>query len=97
VRRQGLEVEGSGLAENVASFPVGREARPPAVAEIAATLVEQWMNSPGHRANLLSPGFTQFGGAVRITRVLGDQWCAFGVQLFFKPPSSLRGSINSHD
>jgi uncharacterized protein YkwD len=97
VRRQGLEVEGSGLAENVASFPVGREVSPPPVAAIAAMLVEQWMNSPGHRANLLNPNFTQFGGAVRITRVLGDQWCAFGVQLFFKPPSSLRGGINSHD
>jgi uncharacterized protein YkwD len=85
VRRHGLEMEGAKLAENVASFPVGREIDPPPVAEIAATLVEQWMNSPGHRANLLSRDFTHFGGAVRLSRVLGNQWCAFGVQVFFKP------------
>lgn len=29
-----------------------------------ADLVQAWMNSPGHRANILSPGFTELGVAV---------------------------------
>ena len=85
VQRHGVNTDGAALAENVASFPVTHDAEPPPVAEIAAILVEQWMNSPGHRANLLSPQFTRFGGSVRLARVFGNVWCAFGVQLFLKP------------
>ncbi len=85
VQRHGVDPEGTGLAENVASFPVGRDAAPPPAAEIAAILVGQWLASPGHRVPLLSRDFTHFGGAIRVARVPGDAWCAFGVQLFFRP------------
>ena len=34
----------------------------------ADQMMSMWMNSPGHRANILSPGFTRIGvGAVRTT------------------------------
>ncbi len=29
--------------------------------EIATNLVESWMNSPGHRANILNPDYTHIG------------------------------------
>ena len=85
VQRHGVETEGTLLAENVASVPLSHEAEPPSAAEIAAILVEQWMNSPGHRANLLNRNFTEFGGAVRVAYVFGRTWYAFGAQLFYRP------------
>ena len=30
----------------------------------ASDVVDGWMNSPGHRANILNPGFTRIGVAV---------------------------------
>jgi uncharacterized protein YkwD len=75
------------VAENLAWYPVGNEAEPPPATEVAAALVEQWMNSPGHRANLLNPNFTQLGGSIRLARVLGQAWCAYGVQVFVVPRS----------
>ena len=83
VRRHGFDA--AMLAENIAAYPIGDGQAPPSAAEIAAVLVEQWVSSPGHRANLLSPHFTQLGGAVRVARVLGRAWYAYGVQLFAVP------------
>lgn len=40
-----------------------------------------WMNSPGHRANILDPRFTQLGVAVRS----GGQYGLYWVQEFGKP------------
>jgi uncharacterized protein YkwD len=84
VRRRGFEPER--VAENVASTGLaGDDEEPPTIEAVAALLVEQWMNSPGHRANILSRDMTHFGGAVRFARFLGRRWCAFGVQVFGKP------------
>ena len=87
VRRHGLEP--LAVTENVASTPLGTEGESGtfSAAEVAARLVEQWMDSPGHRANLLDRRLTHFGGAVRIAR-LGKQWTAYGVQVFMiaRPP-----------
>jgi uncharacterized protein YkwD len=83
VARHGLQ--GRMVAENVASCPLGYEGSLPPAREIAARLVAQWMDSPGHRANLLNRTFTHFGGSVRLARLLDQQWCAFGVQVFFSP------------
>jgi uncharacterized protein YkwD len=35
-------------------------------AEFAAQIVDGWMNSPGHRANLLDPSYTHLGCAARL-------------------------------
>jgi uncharacterized protein YkwD len=78
-------VEPAAVAENIAWYPIGTNPEPPSAQEVAAILVEQWMNSPGHRANLLSPNFTHFGGAIRIAQFLNQSWCAYGVQVFVVP------------
>jgi uncharacterized protein YkwD len=52
-----------------------------------ATLMQAWMNSPGHRANILRPTFTQLGVSVGKGMYNGKEtWIA--VQVFGKPLSS---------
>lgn len=41
------------VAENIASHPNPRVS--------AETMVDQWHNSPGHRANMLDPAYTKIG------------------------------------
>ena len=84
VRRHGLEAVI--VAENVASQPVAPAAGPSACAAIAADLVESWMNSPGHRANLLSHNFTHIGCAARIAPGFGTTEYVFGAQVFSTAP-----------
>ena len=51
-----------------------------------ATLVDAWMNSPGHRANILNAGFTEIGVAVLKGKFEGKTtWLA--VQEFGRPAS----------
>lgn len=53
-------------------------------------LVDGWMNSPGHRANILNERFEEIGVAVRIDTLFGKKvWIA--VQEFGKPLSSCPG------
>ena len=50
-------------------------------------LVEAWMNSPGHRANILDTGFTEIGAAAERGMFEGEEtWLA--VQIFAKPFSA---------
>lgn len=50
-------------------------------------LVEAWMNSPGHRANILDAGFTEIGVAAERGIYEGEEtWLA--VQIFAKPLSA---------
>lgn len=52
-------------------------------------LVTAWMNSPGHRANILSPKFVELGVAVEAGTFKGQStW--IGVQIFGKPLSLCR-------
>ncbi|OGH61782.1 MAG: hypothetical protein A2848_01635 [Candidatus Magasanikbacteria bacterium RIFCSPHIGHO2_01_FULL_50_8] len=65
------------FAENIAYGPFKTEAE----------LVDAWMNSPGHRTNILNPVFTEIGVAVGRGKMLGDDvW--LGVQLFGKPAAA---------
>ncbi len=65
-----------------------------------AGVVNAWMNSPGHRANILNTHYTQIGVAVREGRFQGQEtWIA--VQVFGRPASdcpapdaNLKTSIN---
>lgn len=82
------------VAENVVATPLPADAASLPAQEIAAMLVAQWMDSPGHRATLLDPRLTHFGGAVRFVR-FGKQWTAYGTQVFqIAPPKfgHLRGA-----
>jgi uncharacterized protein YkwD len=49
-------------------------------------LITAWMNSPGHRANILNVHYTQIGVAVR-KGVFQDQSTWIAVQIFGKPAS----------
>ena len=90
VRRRGVQPQG--VAENVAAVSLAGGTLTIGPEQIAAILVQQWMDSPGHRANLLDPQFTHFGGGIRFARIVGDQWCAFGAQVFTVQRGSLRRS-----
>lgn len=50
----------------------------------AQTVVTGWMNSPGHRANILNPEFTHLGVAIART---GDK--LYSVQVFARPIAKL--------
>ncbi len=52
-----------------------------------AELVEAWMDSPGHRANILSPGFTELGVAVE-QGTIEDNHTWLAVQTFGLPASA---------
>jgi len=55
-----------------------------------AALVQAWMDSPGHRANILDPGFTEIGIAVAQGQFEGNTtWLA--VQTFGLPASACPG------
>lgn len=88
-------VDSSAVAENIAWHPVGKNSEPPAVRKVAQILVKQWMNPPGHRANLLNPNFTHFGGAVRSAHFLDQAWCAYGVQVFVVPRGRFQSDARS--
>lgn len=71
------------LAENVLSTGIAPPCDPPlSCASVAAKLVEQWMNSPGHRANLLNRDFTDLGCAARRVTLLGGTEEFFATQVF---------------
>ncbi|HEY5079372.1 MAG TPA: CAP domain-containing protein [Opitutaceae bacterium] len=77
------------VAENAVMWP----ARPPVssgrgaytYAQLAAALVESWMNSPGHRLNLLDPGSTCVGCAARFARNGLGETMVFATQEFALP------------
>jgi uncharacterized protein YkwD len=88
VARAGLV--GSRVGENAIMMPAQRPAgsqRPDyTYSELAAFLVDKWMNSPGHRANIVDPGFTLSGCATRIARgVVPPDQRVFAIQVFFVP------------
>lgn len=51
----------------------------------AASIVEAWMNSPGHRENIVEPTLHFLGCAVRETKSMSDIDMVFGVQVFYTP------------
>jgi uncharacterized protein YkwD len=81
-KRHGL-ASASYLAENVLSSGLAPSSDPPlSCAQVAAQLVEQWMNSPGHRANLLNRDFTDLGCAARRVKFIGGTEGFFATQVF---------------
>jgi uncharacterized protein YkwD len=57
------------------------ETRPPITDAILKHVQEGWMNSPGHRANILHPGLTHFGYGI----VTDDKGELYAVQNFSGP------------
>lgn len=80
------KVEPGACAENAAAVPIEQDGRMLTGPEIVQALITAWMNSRGHRANLLSRDMTYFGGAVRLGHSPNGVWIAYGVQDFIRPP-----------
>lgn len=70
------------VAENLASFQDSRGFESRALAKSA---MEGWLNSPGHRQNLMSPPMTEIGVAVAKTADKDPKFIL--VQLFGRPQS----------
>jgi len=53
--------------------------------ELAAVLVQAWMDSPGHRANLLSPKLQYLGCGTRTALLLPGEEVVYAIQDFYTP------------
>lgn len=53
--------------------------------ELAAAIVQAWMDSPGHRANLLSPQFQYLGCSARAAFLPPDDPRVYAIQVFYTP------------
>jgi uncharacterized protein YkwD len=63
-RTQNLQHTGQPVGENIA---MGQSS--------STEVVRDWMNSPGHRANILNPGYTRIGVAAYTTPNGTTYWC----------------------
>jgi uncharacterized protein YkwD len=87
------------VAENVIMMPAlrpeGEEPREYTYTAFAALLVDAWMNSPHHRANILEPGFDYLGCAAQLGRGFApaDQR-VYADQVFFLPIRDQRLEVN---
>jgi len=90
VARTGLEA--SRVAENAlmmaARRPVGAPERDYTYAALATSMVQRWMDSPGHRANLLDRRFTRVGCGARIAHGVPGDDRVFAAQVFFLPAAA---------
>lgn len=59
-------------------------------------VVEAWMDSPGHRANILNGNFTQIGIATAEGELDGRR-TIFVVQMFGRPLASVQGATTAED
>jgi uncharacterized protein YkwD len=85
VEQAGL-AEGT-VAENAATLGVRNKAagRDYTYRELAKVIVQAWMDSPGHRANLLNPALHFLGCGTRVARMLRDQQQVYAIQDFYTP------------
>jgi uncharacterized protein YkwD len=63
----------------------GRELQQLTYAGFAAAVVQQWMDSPGHRANLVNPAFHYLGCSARCRKDYSGLDLLYSVQVFFTP------------
>ncbi len=92
VKQAGLEAEV--VTENVAAISLPTEASEEKWGDtyeaLAAVFVREWMESPGHRKNLLSREVTQLGCAARAARVPAGPPRVFAAQVFARPKPARR-------
>jgi uncharacterized protein YkwD len=82
-------LDGLRVGENAIMIPARRPAGSPqpdyTYGDLAAVLVDDWLNSPAHRANLLDPRYTLLGCAARVAHgVLPGDQRVFATQVFFQ-------------
>ena len=87
VRQAGLDPEM--VAENVSAISLpatdSGETWGDDYGKLAEVIVKEWMNSPGHRRNLLRRDLTHLGCAARLARVPMGPPRVFSVQVFCRP------------
>jgi uncharacterized protein YkwD len=87
VRLAGLEPEV--VAENVSAISLptadSGETWSDDYERLAEAIVKQWLNSPGHRRNLLRRDLTHLGCAARLAQVPASPPVVFSVQVFCRP------------
>jgi len=88
----GARVHAAGLpdgavAENAATVPAKNRETGGAYSyrELARLLVDAWLESPGHRANLLNPKLHYLGCGARVAVVLRGQPLVYAIQDFYAP------------
>lgn len=65
--------------------PQGDLIKPHTYVSFASSLLDQWMNSPGHRKNILAETPTHLGCAARLARREGTMDVFYCAQVFFAP------------
>lgn len=85
VRSRGLP-EGT-VAENAATLNARNQSagRDYTYRELAGVIVQAWMDSPGHRANLLDPALHYLGCGTRVAVLLPGQPVVYAIQDFYTP------------
>ncbi|MBI3884313.1 MAG: CAP domain-containing protein [Opitutae bacterium] len=78
-------VHGAGAERKFLNADTGRELEPHTYASFAARVLGQWMNSPGHRANIANRALRYLGCSARSVRNLSGTHSLFAVQAFFTP------------
>lgn len=68
----------------------GQPVRTHTYAGFAQAIVQAWMNSPGHRANVVNPALRYLGCAAKVSRSQDDIPMIFAVQAFYTPRKSKR-------
>jgi len=89
------------VAENAATMDVRKpdQSGDYTYSELAGAIVQAWMDSPGHRANLLDPALHFLGCGTRIAWMLRGEAVVYAIQDFYTPvrvndppPPSIRPS-----
>jgi len=83
-----FEVRGLGLERKYFDPATGRQLQPHTYATFATRVLVQWMNSPGHRANIANGTLHYLGCSARSKRNLNGTDSLFAVQAFFTPRAS---------
>lgn len=83
------------VAENAIMWPAtpstGSGDGPYTYSGLAAALIQSWMDSPGHRLNLLDPENTYFGCSARFARDGRGNTMVFATQVFALPAAGGAG------
>lgn len=83
----GIRIAREDDREVVTDGVTGRAAPPHTYASFAAAALQAWMNSPGHRANVLNPKFQSLGCSGRATKRIASVEMIACVQVFYSRPT----------
>lgn len=83
---ENVRVKGTGAEREFLDPRTGRPIAPLTYAGFAAAVVQQWMASPGHRANIVDPALRDFGCSAHWRKDYSGFDTIYSVQVFIAPP-----------